>query len=80
VELGDTVFIVLRKQPLIFLHYYHHVTVLCYIWLTADAINSTCVWFGVMNYGIHSLMYSYYALKVDKKHSFPRGLNIFCIL
>ncbi|KAF2898695.1 hypothetical protein ILUMI_07480, partial [Ignelater luminosus] len=31
-ELGDTVFIVLRKQPLIFLHWYHHITVLLYCW------------------------------------------------
>merc|ERR1711936_480758 len=31
-ELGDTVFIVLRKQKLIFLHWYHHVTVLVYCW------------------------------------------------
>lgn len=31
-ELGDTVFIILRKRPLIFLHWYHHVTVLLYTW------------------------------------------------
>ncbi|CAG0902497.1 unnamed protein product [Cyprideis torosa] len=32
VELGDTLFIVLRKQTLIFLHWYHHATVLTYCW------------------------------------------------
>lgn len=31
-ELFDTIFIVLRKKPLIFLHWYHHVTVLLYCW------------------------------------------------
>ena len=31
-ELGDTIFIILRKQNLIFLHWYHHVTVLVYTW------------------------------------------------
>ena len=28
-ELGDTFFVVVRKRPLILLHWYHHVTVLC---------------------------------------------------
>lgn len=32
VEFGDTAFIVLRKRPLLFLHWYHHVTVLVYTW------------------------------------------------
>lgn len=31
-EFGDTLFIVLRKRPLIFLHWYHHITVLMYTW------------------------------------------------
>ena len=32
VELGDTIFIVLRKQPLVFLHWYHHISTLIYCW------------------------------------------------
>lgn len=31
-ELVDTLFIVLRKKPLIFLHWYHHITVLLFCW------------------------------------------------
>ena len=31
-ELGDTVFIVLRKRPLIVLHYWHHETVMVFCW------------------------------------------------
>jgi elongation of very long chain fatty acids protein 6 len=63
VELGDTVFIVFRKQPLIFLHWYHHITVLLYCWYSSSEFAATGQVFGIMNYGVHSLMYSYYALK-----------------
>jgi len=65
-ELVDTVFIVLRKQQLIFLHWYHHVTVLWFAWYSYSEFTSTCRWFMVMNYTVHALMYSYYAVKALK--------------
>ncbi|XP_067136221.1 very long chain fatty acid elongase 6-like isoform X1 [Centruroides vittatus] len=62
-ELGDTVFIVLRKQKLIFLHWYHHITVLLFVWYTYTEYLGPARWFMVMNYFVHSFMYSYYALR-----------------
>ena len=63
VELGDTVFIVLRKKRLIFLHWFHHVLVLVYTWYAVSQNISLGRWFVTMNYVVHSLMYSYYALR-----------------
>lgn len=62
-ELGDTLFIVLRKQQLIFLHWYHHLTVLVYCFYCFSEFTSCARWFMVMNYFVHSVMYSYYALR-----------------
>merc|ERR1711936_510683 len=62
-ELGDTVFIVLRKQKLIFLHWYHHVTVLIYCWYSFSEYTAPARWFIVINFVVHSLMYTYYAFK-----------------
>lgn len=36
IELLDTLFLILRKRPVIFLHWYHHVTVLLYTWLSGE--------------------------------------------
>lgn len=43
-ELVDTVFIVLRKHKLIFLHWYHHVTVLLFTWYSFPQLISTARW------------------------------------
>ncbi|XP_043374882.1 elongation of very long chain fatty acids protein 3 isoform X1 [Dermochelys coriacea] len=62
-ELGDTVFIILRKQRLIFLHWYHHVTVLLYTWYAYKDMVAGGGWFMTMNYGVHAFMYSYYTVR-----------------
>ena len=63
VEMGDTLFIVLRKKPLIFLHYYHHVStaIFCFITTTYyyDA-NFAGMWFAAINSFVHTLMYWYF--------------------
>ena len=69
IEFGDTLFIVLRKSPLMFLHWYHHVTVCVYSWYglghTRSAVGD---WFACLNFTVHSVMYSYYALKAARIH------------
>lgn len=65
-ELGDTLFIVLRKKPLIFLHWYHHVTVLLYCWHAYATESSMGIFFVVMNYSVHAIMYFYYFLAAAK--------------
>ena len=74
-ELGDTVFIVLRKQQLIFLHWYHHITVLIYAWMCYLEHTGPGRWFMVMNYTVHSFMYTYYALKA-LRFNIPRQVNV----
>lgn len=74
-ELGDTVFIVLRKQPLIFLHWYHHITVLLYSWFSYTEYTASARWFVVMNYCVHSIMYSYYALRA-MRYSPPKKISM----
>mmetsp|Transcript_7057 Transcript_7057/g.7714 ORF Transcript_7057/g.7714 Transcript_7057/m.7714 type:complete len:314 (-) Transcript_7057:262-1203(-) len=66
-ELGDTVFIVLRKKPLIFLHWYHHVTVLLYCWNSYVTKAAAGLWFVAMNYTVHAVMYFYFYLQAVKK-------------
>ena len=65
VELGDTAFIVLRKTPLSFLHWYHHITVFIFTWAALTDPAAVTHWFGVMNFTVHTLMYAYYGLRAS---------------
>jgi elongation of very long chain fatty acids protein 6 len=62
-ELVDTLFIVLRKKPLIFLHWYHHVTVLLFCWNAYATGAGSGLYFVAMNFTVHALMYGYYCLQ-----------------
>jgi elongation of very long chain fatty acids protein 6 len=64
-EFIDTVFIVLRKKPLIFLHYYHHVATMAFCWYcnqTAQEYGCHGFYFATMNFFVHFVMYTYYAV------------------
>lgn len=75
IEFGDTMFLVLRKRPLTFLHVYHHVSVLLFCWNTFISCSAPARWFGVMNFVVHSFMYTYYfARSLDVK--MPKSIAI----
>ena len=61
-ELFDTVLLILRKAPVIPLHWYHHASVLLYCWHSYAARIGTGLWYAAMNYCVHALMYFYFGL------------------
>lgn len=65
-ELFDTFFIVIHKKKLIFLHWYHHITVLLYCWHSYVTKSPPGIFFVVMNYAVHAIMYFYYFLMAAK--------------
>lgn len=75
-ELGDTVFIVLRKQPLILLHWYHHISVMVYVWYSYTDHTGPGRWFTAMNYAVHSFMYTYYTVRA-LRFRVPRPVSVF---
>jgi len=74
-ELVDTVFIVLRKQELIFLHWYHHATVLVYCWFSCKDFSASGRWFVLMNFTVHAAMYTYYGFRA-LRFRIPKWVNI----
>jgi elongation of very long chain fatty acids protein 6 len=76
-ELMDTFFIVIHKKPLIFLHWYHHISVLLFCWQSYVSHSPVGIIFCVMNYAVHSFMYFYYFLMaIHKKPKFINALYI----
>ena len=62
-EFGDTLFLIMRKAPLTFLHVYHHLTVAIYAWFGGVDRSSMIHWFIAMNLAVHSVMYTYFMMK-----------------
>lgn len=61
-ELFDTFFLVVHKNRVIFLHWYHHATVMLFCWHSYSTRSSAGIYFASINYGVHALMYFYFFL------------------
>lgn len=61
-ELIDTGFLIARKRKVEFLHWYHHCSVLLYCWHAYIWEMPTGIYFVVMNFTVHTIMYFYYFL------------------
>ncbi|XP_043604082.1 elongation of very long chain fatty acids protein 6-like [Bombus pyrosoma] len=66
VQLCDTIFIVLQKQEVTYVHVYNHICIIPYFCFTYMEVTAAMRWFSVMEYFINSCMYSYYTLKAMK--------------
>lgn len=77
-ELIDTLLLILSGKPVILLHWFHHATVLLYCWHSYSTRISTGIWFGTMNYFVHSVMYGYFAATQTsfRKKVFPFAVYI----
>ena len=75
IELLDTYFILLRKRKLSSLHWIHHFLTLNYSWFVFPDAPATARWMVNMNFFVHSLMYTYYAIKVAGYYV-PRKISV----
>ncbi|NWW37771.1 ELOV6 protein, partial [Panurus biarmicus] len=62
VEMGDTLFIVLRKKKLIFVHWYHHLFTMVISWYGYTVMSVGMGWNAALNLVIHSVTYFYYTV------------------
>jgi len=64
IELLDTLFVIIRNptRPILFLHWYHHTTVLLFTWFAEYYRFSVGFVFITVNATVHTFMYFYYFL------------------
>ncbi|CAG9480565.1 long chain fatty acid elongation enzyme, putative [Plasmodium vivax] len=60
VEYGDTVFLILKKKKLTFLHSYHHLSVVIYCLYSQKELVSHAHYFVFLNLVVHAIMYFYF--------------------
>merc|ERR1712099_18206 len=65
-ELGDTVFLILKRKEVRFLQWYHRAATLLFCWLALATEYTPGIWFAVTNYFVHSIMYMYFCLMTFK--------------
>jgi elongation of very long chain fatty acids protein 6 len=61
----DTIFLVLRKKKIIFLHWFHHLITFLYCWHSSyysPISDVSGYWFAGINMFVHAVMYMYYGL------------------
>ncbi|KAJ1912320.1 Fatty acyl-CoA elongase/Polyunsaturated fatty acid specific elongation enzyme [Mycoemilia scoparia] len=61
-EFLDTIFLVLKKKPLQFLHVYHHAMTMCLMFTQIEGMNVVSWGPTVLNLAVHVVMYYYYFL------------------
>jgi len=65
-ELGDTLFLILRKRPVIFMHWYHHALTFLYAQITYSETQAWCRWSLALNLTVHTIMYCYFGVQALK--------------
>ena len=66
-ELFDTALLILKKRPVITLHWFHHASVIGFAWAAWAYETPAALWYGAMNYSVHSVMYLYFALTASSR-------------
>ena len=75
-ELVDTVFLILRKKPVGFLHVFHHITVASYCWYTLWYPTTLGYWFALMNLFVHGPTSRLYR-SFDNGLGYPHTISFF---